>query len=309
MTRPFRFGVQAKLAASQKEWTELARKAEDLGYSVLTMPDHFDGQLAPTPALMTAASATTNLRVGALVYSNDYRHPVVLANEMATIDLLSDGRLELGMGAGWMTLDYDAAGIPHDRPGVRIERMVEAVEVVRGLFNDGPFSYDGKHYQITGLDLLPKPLQDNVPLLVGGGGPRMLRLAGKLADIVGVNLNLQSGVIDAGTVSDGTPERYLEKIGWVREGAGALFDDIELHIRTHLVVFTDDRRGTAEAIGGGMGLTVDQALGSPAALVGDPSSMIDDIIARRETFGFSYTTIGAEEMEQFAPVVAELAGV
>ena len=308
MTKPFRFAVQGKTAASATEWTELARRCEGLGYSTLTLPDHFDGQLAPTPALATAAAVTRDLKIGALVYCNDYRHPVVLASEAATLDLLSDGRLELGIGAGWMTTDYDATGITHDRAGVRIDRMIESLQILKGLFADGAFSFNGDHYRIADLDLQPKPVQRPLPILIGGGARRMLRLAGQHADIVGVNLNLSSGVIDANTIGDGVPERFVEKIGWIKEGAGDRFDDIELHIRTHYVIFTDDRTGLAETVGGSLGLTANQALGSPAALLGDPHSMIDDLRQRRESLGFSYVTIGADEMDQFAPVVAELAG-
>lgn len=309
MTKPFRFGIQAKTATSRAEWIELAKKCEDLGFSTLTLPDHFDGQLAPGLALQAAADATTTLRVGALVWCNDYRHPVVFANEMATLDLLSEGRLELGIGAGWMKSDYDAAGMTYDRPGVRIDRMVESIQILKGLFGDGAFSFEGDHYTITDLDLTPKPVQKpHPPFLMGGGGPRFLRLAGQHADIVGINPNLKAGAITADTAADATAERYLEKIGWVREGAGDRFDDIELNVRAFVVMFTDDRVGTAEALAPGMGMSAADALESPLALVGDASSMVDDLVARREQFGFSYVGIGPAEIDDFAPVVAELAG-
>ncbi len=308
MPNPFRFGIQAKLAPSATAWRELAQKTEDLGYSTLTLPDHFDGQLAPVPALQAAADATTTLRVGALVLANDYRHPVILAGEMATIDLLSDGRLELGLGAGWMLTDYAAAGIPLDRPGVRIERMVETLHILDGLFADGPFSFTGQHYSITELDLQPKPVQrPRPPVLIGGGGPRMLRTAGRYADIVGINANLRSGAFDAETISDGTVENFVEKLAWVAEGAGDRFDQIELQSRIHFVVFADDRVGTADLLAGAVGLTGAQALASPLALIGDVESMIDDLVARRDRFGFSYITVGADVMDEFAPVVARLA--
>ncbi len=308
MPRPFRFGVQASTASSRAEWVELAKKAEDLGYSTLTIPDHFDGSMAPAIALQCAADATTDLRLGALVWCNDYRHPVVFAQEMATLDLLSDGRLELGIGAGWMETDYVAAGMTYDRPGVRIDRLVESVQILKGLFGEGAYSFDGEHYTITDLDLRPKPVQAQVPFLIGGGGKRMLGVAGKHADIVGVNPNLHSGKIDGSTISDAVAERYVEKIEWVKAGAGDRFDDIELNVRCFFVVFSDDRQGTAEAMAQGMGLTAEQALATPLALCGTASQMAADLIERRETYGFSYIGIGPDEMDDFAPVVAELAG-
>ena len=309
MVRPFRFGVQTKSAASRSAWVELARKIEDRGYSSLTMPDHFDDQLAPAVALMAAADATEVLRIGALVWCNDYRHPVVFAKEAATLDLLSEGRLELGIGAGWMTTDYEQSGIAHDRPGARIERMAEAVDVLKGLFADGPFSYDGNHYTIDGLDASPKPVQrPHPPFLIGGGGPRMLRTAGRLADIVGINPNMASGVIDADTATDATPDRYAEKLQWVRDGAGDRFDDIELQVRTFIVHVTDDRQATAETLAAAMNISVDDGLRSPLAMIGTPSQIAEDLRERRETYGFSYIVVGAEEMDDFAPVVAELAG-
>ncbi|MGH1488871.1 MAG: LLM class F420-dependent oxidoreductase [Acidimicrobiales bacterium] len=309
MTRPFRFGVQTKTAASRAEWVEKIRKVEDLGYSSVTMPDHFDDQLSPTVALMSAADASERLRVGALVWCNDYRHPVVFAKEAATLDLLSDGRLELGIGAGWMVSDYEEAGMTYDRPGLRINRMVEAIEVLKGLFGDEAFSYEGEHYQITNLNSTPKPVQKpHPPFLIGGGGPRFLRLAGKHADIVGINPNLAAGAITPDIGVDATAERYEEKLSWVRDGAGDRFDDIELQIRTFFVIVTDDRMANAEALAAGVGLTVQQGLESPLAMVGTPAQIAEDLRHRRERFGFSYIVVGEDQYEAFAPVVAELAG-
>ena len=176
--RGFRFGVQASRAASAREWADLARRAEANGYDVLTMPDHFTDQLAPVPALMAAADATTDLRVGALVFDNDYKHPVVLAKELATIDLLSDGRLEIGLGAGWMISDYEEAGIPYDSPKVRIDRFVEGLRVIKGTMAEGRFSFAGEHYTVTDYDGQPKPVQRPCPpVLIGGGGKRVLSIA------------------------------------------------------------------------------------------------------------------------------------
>ena len=309
MTRPFRFGVQTKSVGSRTEWVELIRKIDDLGYSSVTIPDHFDDQLAPAVALMAAADASERLRIGALVWCNDYRHPVVFAKEAATLDLLSDGRLELGIGAGWMVSDYEEAGMTYDRPGLRIERMVEAVEVLKGLFGPDAFSYEGEHYQIANLNATPKPVQKpHPPFLIGGGGPRFLRLAGKHADIVGINPNLSAGAITPEVGSDATAERYEEKISWVKEGAGDRFGDIELQVRTFFVTVTDDRMATAEALSAGVGLTVEQGLNSPLALVGTPAQIVEDLKVRRERFGFNYIVVGQDQFEDFAPVVAELAG-
>jgi probable F420-dependent oxidoreductase len=308
MSRPFRFGVQTRTAASRSEWVELVRRIEALGYSSITMPDHLDDQLSPTVALMAAADATRSLRIGTLVWCNDYRHPTMLAKEAATLDLLSEGRLELGLGAGWMTSDYEQASIPLDRPGVRIERMTETVDILRGLFAPGPFSYVGRHYTINGLDGTPKPAQQTPPLLIGGGGPRMLRLAGQLADIVGVNPNLSSGAITAETAADATPARYEQKLHWVRQGAGERFEQIELQVRTFVVSITDDRLAFAQAFADGFGISVEDGLGSPLALVGTPSQIAEDLRERRERYGFSYVVVAADEFEAFAPVVAELAG-
>ena len=309
MSRPFRFGVQTKVASSGTEWRELIRRIEGLGYDTVTMPDHFDEQMAPSVALMAAAEASERLKVGTLVWCNDYRHPVMLAKETATIDLLSDGRLELGIGAGWMKVDYEQAGLPYDRAGIRIERMLEAIEILKGLFADGPFSFEGEHYTIAGLEGTPKPVQrPHPPFLIGGGGPRFLRLAGQHADIVGINLNLAAGAITPEIGADATVERYEEKLGWIRDGAGDRFDDLELQVRVFMAIVTDDRQGTAEAMSAGLGLTAEQGLDSPYALVGTTAQIAEDLRERRERYGCNYVVIGQEIVDDFAPVVAELAG-
>ncbi|CAN5737981.1 LLM class F420-dependent oxidoreductase [soil metagenome] len=307
--RPFRFGVQASGAADRRGWAELARRVEDLGYSVLTMADHLDDQLAPVPALMAAADATTDLRIGPMVLANDYRHPVVLAKEATTIDLLSGGRLELGLGAGWMQADYDQAGITLDRPGVRIDRLAEAIAVMKGLLAGGPFTFAGEHYRVNDLAGRPRPAQrPHPPIVIGGGGRRVLALAARQADIVGVNVDLRAGVIDATTGPTGTADATAEKIGWIRQAAGARFDDLELQVRVHVAAITDDKYAMADAMAPALGVTPAEALASPHAVVGSAAEVIDILVERRERWGISYLGLSADALEAFAPVVAALAG-
>lgn len=307
--RPFRFGLMASSAKDQAGWTGIARKAEDLGYATLLMPDHIPGQLAPIPALAVAAGATTNLRLGTLVVANDFRHPAMLAKEAATLDVLSDGRFELGVGAGWMNEDYAMTGIPHDRPGIRIERMIEAVSVLRGFWGDEAFSFDGEHYTIDGLDGAPKPVQHGgPPIVMGGGGKRMLSTAARLADIVGINPNVHEGTIGADAIASMTAEATDEKIGWVKAAAGDRFDDIEISILKFVAIVTDDREGTAGGVGGGMGLTPEQVLSSPHTLVGSTGQIVEELQAQRERWNGSYVTVQADAIDAFAPIVAELAG-
>ncbi|MDZ7679595.1 MAG: TIGR03621 family F420-dependent LLM class oxidoreductase [Acidimicrobiales bacterium] len=309
MTTPFRFGVQAGGPADARGWAELARKAEDLGVSTLTVADHLDDQLAPVAAIMAAATATTTLRVGALVFCNDYRHPVVLAKEAATIDVLSEGRLEMGLGAGWMTTDYEQSGIRLDPPGARIDRLEEAVAVVKGLFGDGQVTHTGSHYRIDGLEGTPKPIQrPHPPLLIGGGGRRVLSLAAREADIVGINVNLAGGTIDAGVGPNATVDATDEKIGWIRDAAGNRFDDLELQVRVHVAAVTEDRHGLAAAMGPALGLSPDAALASPHALAGTEDEIVETLLERRERWGISYIGISAAELDDMAPVIARLTG-
>ena len=309
MTRPFRFGVTLERTSNQDQIAEQARRAEDLGYSCMVMTDHLDSRNGPLVTITAAALATTSLRVGTLVLCNDYRHPVVLAKELATLDRISNGRLEVGIGAGWMTTDYAQAGLPKDRPGVRIARLAEAVSVLDGCFGDGLFDFAGEHYTISGLDAGPAPVQrPRPPLLMAGGGPKMLTLAAQRADIVAINVNLHTGVMDERVAANATAEATDEKIALVRDVAGDRFGDIELSVGVFIAAIVEDRHDFAAALAPGFGITVEQALGSPHALFGTVEECIDTLEERRRRWGVSYVTIPAEAAVEFAPVVEQLAG-
>jgi probable F420-dependent oxidoreductase len=307
--RPFRFGVQLSTAPSRDAWLDLARKAEDLGYSTLFLPDHFGGQLAPVPAMMAAADATTDLRVGCLVFDNDFRHPVVLAKEIATLDILSGGRVELGIGAGWMNTDYEQSGIEHDPAGIRIDRMEEGIAVLKGLFAAEPCTFSGSHYEIAGLDGQPKPLQSpHPPFLVGGGGRRVLTIAGREADIVGINPSIVSGAVDAAAARSGAPEETDQKLAWVRAAAGDRYDDIELNKLIFASILTDDRAGTFEQMAPLFGLDPAGMEDYPHALIGSVDSICEDLQKRRERWDVSYVVVQGDALDSLAPVVARLAG-
>lgn len=308
--RPFRFGIQAKPNGSRRDLVELARKVEGLGYSALTMPDHFDDQLAPVPALQCAADATTTLRLGALVYDNDYKHPVVMAKELATMDVLSEGRVEIGLGAGWMESDYAASGIPYDPPGVRVSRFIEGLAVIKGALGPEPFSFQGEHYTITDYNGLPKPVQQLPPVLIGGGAPRVLKFAARNADIVGVNGDLRSGKVDGSVIDSMSAAAVDEKIGWITAAAteAGRLGAIELNVRVFMTAIGDDVNGATEFIAQMTSQTPELVAQTPFALIGPPPKLIDDLRARRERWGFSYVIVGQDDVEAFAPVVEALAG-
>jgi probable F420-dependent oxidoreductase len=313
-TKPFRFGAQLARATSAAEWAGIAREVESLGYSTLFMPDHFDDQLAPVPALMAAAAATERLRIGTLVLDNDYKHPLVLAKEAATIDVLTDGRLELGLGAGWLATDYEQSGIPYDPPGVRVDRFEEGLAIIKGLLSDdGPVTFAGKHYTITDHEGTPKPVQKpHPPILVGGGGKRVLSIAAREADIVGINFDLRAGAIGVETGPSGTAAATDEKLGWVRAAAGDRFDAIELSITVFAAMITDDPQGLGAAMAPGFGITPEEALEVPHVLAGSLDQMADTLVERRERFGFSYVVFSSgfspDTWRTMAPLVARLAG-
>ena len=306
--RPFRFGIQLATATSGDDWSEQARKAEGLGYDTLFMPDHFGDQLAPVPALMAAADATTDLKVGALVFDNDYKHPVVLAKELATIDVLSGGRLIAGIGAGWMQSDYDQSGIPMDPPGVRVTRMEEGIAVLKGCFAEGAFSFEGEHYTITGYGSFPKPTQSPLPLLIGGGAKRVLSIAAREAQIVGINPSIHSGRVDAAAAQNGAAAETDKKVAWVREAAGDRYDEIEINLLQFAGIVTDDRRGTAEAMAPLFGLPPEELETYPHACIGSVDEICESLEMRRERWDASFIVFQGDTMEPLAPVVAKLRG-
>ncbi len=309
VARPFRFGVQEHAASTGNAWRDRARLVESLGYQVLYMPDHFGEQLAPIAALMSAADATTTLRVGSLVFDNDYRHPVVLAKEVATMDLLSDGRFDFGLGAGWLAQDYEQAGMPYDSPGVRIERMEEGLKIIKGLLAGSSFSFTGKHYRVAELEGYPLPVQKpHPPILIGGGGRRMLTLAAREADIVNVNFDLRDGRVSRRVAQSGFAAATSEKLEWIKEAAGDRFEDIELGAWVFMANVTEGREDVAAAIATGFGAEAGDVLDMPHFLIGTVDELVDDLRVRREQFGFSFVVVPGEAAEAFAPVVERLSG-
>jgi len=310
--RKFRFAAQLSKApeGTARSWADQARRAEALGYSALLMPDHFGEQLAPVAAMMAAADATESLRVGALVFDNDYRHPLVLAKEMATLDLLSGGRLELSLGAGWMRTDYEESGIAYDPPAVRVDRFAEAVMVIRGLLeSDGPYSFSGRHYTITAHTPSPRPVQrPRPPLIIGGGGRRVLSIAGREADIVSINVDLRSGSAGPETAPNASPESTRRKIDWVRQAAGARFDDLELNTLIGFAMVTDDRQSIVDAMAPHFGIDPAEALHVPLALLGTHDQMVEELEWRRAEYGISYFSVEADCWDALGPVVSRLAG-
>jgi probable F420-dependent oxidoreductase len=306
---PFRFGLQLHKADTGAAWRATARRIEDLGYSTLFIPAHFEDQFGPLVALTVAAEATTTLRVGSLVFGNDYRHPVVLAKEVATLDLFSEGRVEFGLGAGWMTSDYEQSGIRADPAGIRISRMTESLKVMKSLWSTGGATFDGEHYQVAGAIGAPSPVQrPHPPIIIGGGGQRVLGIAAREADIIGVNPSLAAGYIGPEVLETTSAEYYHQRIEWIRQAAGQRFDDLELQCLTFLVQIVPDRQAAVERLAGMLSVDTEQIEGSPIAMIGTTDQIAETLQQRREMFGFSYIVVHEAEMEAFAPVVAALSG-
>ena len=310
--KPFRFGCGI-FATSREEVVESAHKAESLGYSVALIPDHYLEVLSPVVALQCVADATEKLRVGTFVIANDYRHPAELAKQFATLDVLSGGRAEIGIGSGYAKNEYDALGLDYDTAGVRIERLDEAVRIIRRLLDGEKLTFAGKHYRITDYENHPKPVQAHVPIMVGGGGRKVLSLAGREADIVGF---AASGAGFGGDpFASGTWEATVEKIGWIKEAAGERFDQLELNsyssIWPHKI--TDDPLGEAakhlDAVRArfpSLSITPEQLVESPHAFVGSVDFIVEKFQRMRAELGISYFMLF--DPDTLAPVVERLAG-
>lgn len=310
--RPFRFGIAvSESAPSRDEWMTLVRKTEDLGYAIFQVADHYVNEYLPIAALMSAADASSTLRVGSFVFDNDFRHPVQLAKEVAALDLLSGGRFELGIGAGWHQPEYDQVGLPFERAGLRIARLEEAVSIIKHFFTQEWVTFAGVHYTVTNLQAFPKPAQrPHPPLFIGGGGKKVLTLAGREADIVGfLPRSNDDGSYDA---SERTETALAQKVGWVREAAGERFSALELHQLIRAVIITEDRQQAAEKRAheqpAGMRVTAEEILANPYLLIGTVEDVVETLQRRRERLGISYLTVFSEQMDAFAPVVARLVG-
>ena len=307
--RPFRFGVIAYDAQSKEEWIAKARRIEQQGYAILLVPDHLGQQLAPIPAILSAAEATSSLRVGSYVFANDFRHPVMLAKEAATLDVLTDGRFEFGIGTGYLRSEYEQAGLSYDPPSVRVGRLEEAIQVVKGLFVEEPLTFSGPYYTITNLEGFPKPVQRPHPsLLIGGAGKRLLTLAAREANIVSIGAKAQSDGSGL-DVLDTTPAATRQKVEWIRQAAGERFNQLELNMIMYEVIITENRHQIARQLTERFKTTDERVLTIPHCLIGTIDQISEDLQARREQYGISYIAVFDEHSEAFAPVVARLAGM
>jgi probable F420-dependent oxidoreductase len=304
---PFRFAVQQGSASSGERWAALARRAESLGYDVLVMPDHLGNQLSPVAALAAAAAATTRLRIGAFVFANDYRHPLILAREAATLDLLSGGRFEMGMGAGWMRADYSRLGMTYEPASARVDRLEEAVPLVKRLLTGETVTHTGEHYRLdrasVGVTTVQRP---RPPLAIGAGRPRMLRLAAREADIVG----LTPGFSAQGRplFRDATETATIGKVGLIRAAAGDRFERLELNLWLADAGLVGSGNSLLGSVAAAARWAPTALYGSPYVLYGTLASVRERLQRRRDRLGISYYTIPSRAMESMAPLVEALSG-
>jgi probable F420-dependent oxidoreductase len=305
--RPFRFGVEMSAPFEGRSWADSARELEDLGYSTLFVPDHVHSPYGPIAAMATALAATSHLCVAPLVMAVDFRNPVFLAKEIATLDVMFPGRVELGVGAGYNPLDYSRSGIPMDPPGRRVSRLMEYVQVLRLLFLGEECSFSSVEFQLEAVTGVPTPATPGGPrILVAGGGPRLLGFAGEAADIVGVNPSTAAGRDSIETFRDAMPSAIDAKVALVREAAGVRWDDLELNAWISTARLTDDPAGLLGGLAARADTSLDDVLASPVILVGTESDVADRLRARRERWGYSYTCLPQAAARSFAPVVHTL---
>lgn len=305
MPRSFRLAMQMTSAPSGAAWLDLARRFEDEGYDTLSMPDHLGPQFAPVPALASIAAVTDRVKLSMFVLANDFRNPAVLAKEITSLDVISGGRVELGLGAGWSAAEYAAQGVPFDKPSVRIERLAEAITILRRAFAGERFSHAGPHYEITDLDVLPRPVQARIPFVLGGGAKKMLSLAGREGDIVGIATNNSLRTKEVGGSTGLAEDVVAEQISWVRDAAGARISDIELNIRVLGVAVRPTREAGAEALAPELG-DPEMLLRSPFVFVGPVEAIHEQMLRVRETLGVTYYTVSQRHADQLTPLVARL---
>ena len=306
MMLPFRFGVYSAVAPTMAARRDQARMAEGLGYSALYVSDHLDAQFGPLVALTVAAETTSTLNVGSFVLNNDLRHPVVLAKEIATLGLAAEGRVEVGLGAGWSRSDYEQTGLEFDELAVRADRLAESLAVMKSLWNAGEADFAGSYYTVRGAHCDPRPASPP-RVMVGGGSKRLLTLAAREADTVGINTSLSVGDNSAGATTQATLDRYDRCLTWVREAAPDRFGSIEFQIVAFATRIAASRRAAARTATM-LGLPGEDALELPIVLIGSVDEICEQLLKRRERWGFTNIVVPAEAMESFAPVVTRLAG-
>lgn len=304
---PFRFGLMAHRARSPEDWAGRARRAEELGYDILLVPDHLGGQLSPIPALTAIAMATTRLRVGSFVFANDFRHPLILSREAATLDWLSGGRFELGIGAGWATADYRQLGMPYPRPGLRVERLAEALPLIKLLLAGETVDHDGHHYRLAAARVAPRPTQrPPPPVLVGGGGPRLLRLAAREADIVGFLPQFDRR--GRPMIRQASEAETARKVAIVRQAAGSRFERIELNMFVGDAGLIRSGRSFTSSLATALKSAATSVVATPYLLYGTLAQLREQLERRRERLGISYYSIPGRAMEAMAPLVEALSG-
>lgn len=324
--KPFRFSLQSFNTDSPANWRSLIQKTEDLGYSTFYLADHFLSEgpalestfhppqmLGAVPAIAMALEQTKTLRVGARVFCNDYRHPFMTAKEAATMDYLSEGRLEFGIGAGWIKNEYEAVNLPFDEFPERFSRFAEFVHAYKAFMSGQPLDLDGDFIKWSGFHGTPAPAQKPwPPLMIGGGSKKILEFAGAEADIVSLNFNNRAGMLGPDGMSSGLAAATAKKIQWIKNGAGERFKDIELEIGAYNTIITDHQQPTAAAIGEALGMSAEDILSHPHCLIGSVDFICEELERRREAYGISYIAVlddGENNMvEAFAPVVEKLAG-
>jgi probable F420-dependent oxidoreductase len=300
---PFRFALHTSIAPTMAEWRERARMAEGLGYSALYVTDHLDTQFGPLVAATVAAEATTSLHVGMLVLNNDLRNPVVLAKEIATLALAAEGRIEVGLGAGWRSDDYGEAGIAYESAGVRVDRLAEGLTIMKALWNEEETTFTGEHYTVRGARCDPSP--GSPPrIIVGGGSKRVLTVAAHHADIV--NVSLASAEKGGELAERATLDHFDRCLAWIHESAGDI-GALEIQSTTSSVIFVNSRRAAVRSVTM-LGLRGEEALDLPIVLIGTADEIGEQLMSRRERWGFNNVVVPGDAMETFAPVVARLAG-
>jgi probable F420-dependent oxidoreductase len=317
---PFRFAVQATNAAGAREWRDTARKVQDLGYSTLFLADHYLGpgpaqraartprqDLAPIAAMATAAAVTETLRIGCRVFCVDYHVPAVLAKEAATLDLLSDGRLELGIGAGWSGVEYTAMGLEFDRPGRRISKLEEVIELIKAHFDGSELAIGGEFVNVHGYSGRPRPVQHpHPPIIIGGGGRRVLGLAAREADIVSIS---NVPFVESNDAGLSPHEEARRRIGYVQAAAPERFDTLEVESSPYFTKITDDQDSALAELASKTQIPTEVLRDHPNVLIGSPATVADVLQSRRDEFGVNYVTVQQSQAEAFAPVVSRLRGL